>query len=154
VRALPPREFARAVTLHRLPRVCFDVLKMNLRLVSTFAALLLAAPLFVHADDKARDARKESRKTNSAPMRGDSEKRRESFKNMSPEERVAKRKEIRARLEKRIGELRAKRSDATLSPQEARELERREQILRRFDQEEKVGIERPKPVFTNAPGKK
>jgi tellurite resistance protein len=96
---------------------------------------------------------REARKTNNAPARGDWEKRREQMKHMSPEERIAKRKEIKARLEKRIAELRARQSNGTLSPQETRELERREQILKRFESENQGGtrIERPKPVFTNSP---
>jgi hypothetical protein len=98
-----------------------------------------------------RDARpKDGRKTNGAPSRAELEKRREQFKNMTPEERAAKRKEIKGRLEKRIAELRAKRASATLTPQESRELERREQILKRFEAEAAGGL-RPKTVLTNSP---
>lgn len=96
---------------------------------------------------------KEARKTNGVSSRIDSEKRREQLKNMTPEERAAKRKEIKERLEKRIAELRAKRTNGTLSASEVRELDRREQVLKRFEQEPGglPRIERPKPVFTNAP---
>lgn len=84
------------------------------------------------------------------------ERRREQIKNMTPEERAAKRKEIKERLEKRIAELHSKQTNATLSPQEARELERREQILKRFEQDTNglLRIDRAKPVLTNAPVEK
>lgn len=92
-----------------------------------------------------RDARaKDVRKTSP-----EADKRREQYRNMTPEERAAKRKEIRGRLEKRIVELRAKQANATITPQESRELERREHILSRFDAE--MAGPRPKPVLTNSP---
>jgi hypothetical protein len=77
---------------------------------------------------------KDGRKTNAGPLREEREKRREEFNKLTPEEREAKRKEIKGRLEKRICELRSKQTNATLTSQEFRELERREQILKRFDQ--------------------
>ena len=77
-----------------------------------------------------REARqKEWRKTNGFLSRTESEKRREQLKSMTPEERAAKRKEIKERLEKRIAELRAKRTNGALSASEVRELDRREQVL-------------------------
>jgi hypothetical protein len=99
---------------------------------------------------------KESRKTNNVSSRADWEKRREQLKNMTPEERAAKRKEIQERLEKRIAELRHRQTNGTLSAQETRELERREQILKRFEPEGAGGtrIEHPKPVLTNSPVEK
>ena len=82
-----------------------------------------------------RDAKiKEWRRTNSGPARTEWEKRREQFKNMSPEEREAKRAELKVRLEKRIAELRSKQTNATITPPELRELERREQVLSKFQQ--------------------
>ena len=93
---------------------------------------------------------KEGRRTNAAPAREDREKRREQLKNMSPEERAAKRKEIKGRLEKRIAELRARRANATMTAQEARELERREQILKRFEAEAQA-VSRGKVALTNSP---
>jgi acyl-CoA reductase-like NAD-dependent aldehyde dehydrogenase len=66
--------------------------------------------------------------------REETEKRKENWKKLSPEEREAKRKEIKARLEKRIGELRMKQTDGTITVPETRELARREQILKRFEQ--------------------
>jgi hypothetical protein len=96
---------------------------------------------------------KDWRKTNGNPARVEILKRREELKNMTPEERAAKRKEIKERLEKRIGELRFKQTNATLTAQETRELERREQILKRFEQEGPATprIDRPKPILTNSP---
>ena len=101
-----------------------------------------------------RDTRiKESRKTNGVSSKSEAEKRREQFRNMTPEERAAKRKEIKERLEKKIAELRAKQVSATITPQEMRELERREKILKHFEQADSnvPRIERSKPVFTNSP---
>jgi hypothetical protein len=99
---------------------------------------------------------REPRGTNGSSARMEAEKRREQLKNMTPEERAAKRKEIKGRLEKRIVELRSKQTNATLSAQETRELERREQILKRFEQETIASprTERVKPVLTNAPVEK
>ena len=80
---------------------------------------------------------KEPHKTNSGPARTEWEKRLEK---MTPEEREAKRKELKERLEKRIADLRAKQTNATITPQETRELERREQILKRFEQAPPGGV--------------
>jgi hypothetical protein len=159
--------------------VCFNVVGMNWLLTLLLSAVLGASVAVVRADDsnqkrgnredsekrkdewkklspEERDAKtKEWRKTNGGPSRGEPEKRRE-LKNMTPEEHAAKRKEIKERLERRIAELRAKQANATLSAQESRELERREQILKRFEQDMPGAprIERAKPVFTNAPVQK
>jgi hypothetical protein len=101
-----------------------------------------------------REARmKEWRKTNGVAPRTESEKRRDFLKNMSPEERAAKRLEIKGRLEKRIAELQLQKVNGTLTAQEGRELERREQVLKRFEQETVPRVERPKPVLTNAPSR-
>jgi hypothetical protein len=147
---------------------------MKLSLTTFTCAWFLAAGLVTHAGDlpekhpqretsekwreewnklspEERETRiKEWRKTNGV-SRSEAEKRREHLKNMSPEDRAAKRKEIKGRLEKRIAELRARQVDGRLSPQEVRELERREQVLKRFEQEPVPHIERPKVVFTNTP---
>ncbi len=81
-----------------------------------------------------RAASKDGRKTNGGPSREERDKQREEFNKLTPEEREAKRLEIKGRLEKRICELRSKQTNATLSTQESHELERREQILKRFEQ--------------------
>lgn len=96
---------------------------------------------------------KEPRKTNGTPSRAEIERRREQMKSMTPEERAAKRKEIKQRLEKRIAELQAKKANDSITPQESRELERREQILKRFEADGNTGP-RPKAVLTNAPAQK
>jgi len=62
------------------------------------------------------------------------EKRRDEFNKLTPEEREAKRKELRERLEKHLGELRAKQTNGTITPEETRDLERREQLKKRFEQ--------------------
>jgi hypothetical protein len=67
------------------------------------------------------------------PTREESDKRKEEWKKMSPQEREAKRLEIKGRLEKRICELRTKQTNDTITAQESRELSRSEQILKRFE---------------------
>jgi hypothetical protein len=99
---------------------------------------------------------KEGRKTNGVSSKSESEKRREQFRNMTPEERAAKRKEIKGRLEKKIAELRAKQVNGTITAQETRELGRREKILRHFEEADssQPRVERPKPALTNSPARK
>lgn len=95
----------------------------------TLAILILAcaALLPVRADDrdkKDRDGNREQREKEIERQ----------LKNLSPEDRETKRKEIKTRLEKRIRELREKLSRGQLSPDEQRELARREQIMKRFEE--------------------
>ena len=68
------------------------------------------------------------------PTREEMEKRMEDWKKLSPEEREAKRKEIKERLEKRIAALRSKQTNETITAQETNELVRSEKILKRFEQ--------------------
>ena len=74
------------------------------------------------------------------------EKRREDFNKLTPEEREAKRKELRERLEKRLNELRAKQTNGTITPEETRDLERREQIKKRFEQNARERQAAPAPA--------
>ena len=68
------------------------------------------------------------------PAREGGEKRlSEEWKKLPPAEREAKRDEIKARLEKRVAELREKKEKKSISAQEERELTRSEQILKRFE---------------------
>jgi len=55
-------------------------------------------------------------------------------KGLSPEERDAKRKEMRERMQKQLGELRKKKADGTLTEADKRRLERMEEVEKRFDQ--------------------
>jgi hypothetical protein len=68
------------------------------------------------------------------PSREELDKRKEDWKKLTPEEREAKRIEIKTRLETRITELRIKRTNETITAQESRELSRSEQVLKRFEQ--------------------
>lgn len=100
------------------------------------------------------EKRKEDRKEEHKDDRDDDrkeERKRIDWKKLSPEQREAKRKEIKQRLEERITELRAKRTNATINPQETRELNRSEQILKRFEQSAGPRPERPKPEQPAAP---
>jgi|SRR5438045_3526085 hypothetical protein len=59
---------------------------------------------------------------------------RPELKGLSPEERDAKRKEMRERMQKQLAELRKKKADGTLSEAEKKRLERMEEVNRRFEQ--------------------
>ncbi len=77
------------------------------------------------------------------------EKRRENWNKLSTEEREAKRKEIMDRLDKRLTELRQKQTNNCISTNEVRELERCDQLKKRFDQRDKA--QRPKTSEPSSP---
>lgn len=87
------------------------------------ALLALGVPSMRAADEPAEKK----------PSREEADKRKEDWKKLSPEEREAKRVEIKGRLEKRICELRTKQTNNTITAQEIRDLTRSEQILKRFE---------------------
>lgn len=95
--------------------------------VTTFCVLVCGA--WCVADDGPSEKRGTNR--SDTKIEGKQEKK---FKNLTPEEREAKRAEIKSRLEKRIRELREKLEHGQLSSDEQRELARREQLLKRFEQ--------------------
>jgi hypothetical protein len=100
------------------------------------------------------------RQSEGLPRPEELERRREEFRNLSPEERQrrmrelqeqrraerpevkgvtleerqAKRKEMRARLDKQITELRKKKTDGTITEVEQRRLDHMEVLARRFEQ--------------------
>lgn len=88
------------------------------------------------------------------PSREEMEKRKEDWKKLSPEEQQAKRDEFKARLEKRVTELREKQTAGTISEKESRELVRSEQLLKRFDQKPPGQDEPPKVKEPAAPAPK
>jgi translation initiation factor 3 subunit A len=59
---------------------------------------------------------------------------RPELKNLTPEEREAKRKEMKARMEQRLADLRKKKVDGTITPQEEKRLERMEEMGKRLEQ--------------------
>jgi hypothetical protein len=59
---------------------------------------------------------------------------RPELKGLSPDEREAKRKEMRERMQKQLAELRKKKADGTLSEADKKRLERMEELDKRFDQ--------------------
>ncbi|HTD66668.1 MAG TPA: hypothetical protein VK846_09085 [Candidatus Limnocylindria bacterium] len=117
------------------------------------AAVLYADDDQKPSGDQREGKTKEGRKTNSSPARAEWEKRREQLEKMTPEEREAKRQELKGRLEKRICDLRSKATNGIITPQEKRELERREQVLKRFEQSAPGGVkgERAEPKKPAAP---
>lgn len=108
------------------------------------------------------------------PLREEAEKRREEWKNLPPEERLekmrewrakrsgdaqdprsftpeereARRKEIRSRLETQLGELRKKKAAGPLTPEEERRLQHMEQVAKHF---ERGFAGRPRPRPDGAP---
>ena len=79
------------------------------------------------------DGRSRGRAAGEKPAREDGDKRKEEWNKLSPEQREAKRAELRTRLEKRIFELRTKQTNNLITPQELRDLLRSEQVLKRFE---------------------
>jgi hypothetical protein len=57
-----------------------------------------------------------------------------SLRDMPPEERQAKRDEIKQRLLQRLEEFRKKKADGTITQPESRQLERMEEMVKRFEQ--------------------
>jgi len=82
-----------------------------------------------------------------AKWREDREKR----ETWTPEQREAKRKELRERFDKRLTELQKKKTDATLTEQEAKQLERMEQMKKRFQQFGRSGGPPPKRPNVDKP---
>jgi acyl-CoA reductase-like NAD-dependent aldehyde dehydrogenase len=78
------------------------------------------------------------------------EKAEKPAKKLTPEEREAKRREIKVRLDNRLAELRAKQTNGVLTAAEKKELGRCEQILKRF--EESAGKAGEKQNGKPAPG--
>jgi hypothetical protein len=63
----------------------------------------------------------------------------------TPEERAAKRKLLRDRLEQRLTELRREQAEGTLSDKEKSRLQRLEELAKRFDQAQSHGVRRLPP---------
>jgi hypothetical protein len=59
---------------------------------------------------------------------------RPELKGLSPEERDAKRKEMRERMQKQLADLRKRKADGSLSEAEKKRLERMEEVNKRFEQ--------------------
>ena len=98
---------------------------MNLIKPICIAILLLGtwAPLFGQ-DEKGEKGNQNKKE---APTRSD-------VKGLTPEERDAKRKEMRERMQKQLAELRKKKTEGTLSEPEKKRLERMEEVNKRFEQ--------------------
>ncbi|HEY2953220.1 MAG TPA: hypothetical protein VGK40_11580 [Verrucomicrobiae bacterium] len=57
-----------------------------------------------------------------------------ALRDMPPDEREAKRNEIKERLQKRLEDFRKKKTDGTITEPESRQLERMEEMVKRFEQ--------------------
>jgi len=95
--------------------------------------------------DKRGTNREDWKKLSPEDRAKEAEKRRDEFNKLTPEQKEAKRKEFKERLEKRLGELRCKQTNGTISTDENRELSRREQLLKRFEQAATNAPAAPKP---------
>lgn len=107
---------------------------------------VLAAALFVLSATVERADEPAVKK----PAREEGGKRKEDWKKLSPEEREAKRVEIKGRLEKRICELRTKQTNNTITAQEIRDLTRSVEILQRFETN-RPPVLRGERALTNTP---
>lgn len=110
-----------------------------------FMAVLTAALVVCHAgagDEPARNngfpGEGREKGAGDASERSARKGRKERPEKLTPEERETKRKELRARLDKRLAELRKKETNASLSPAEQKELQRCEQLRKRFEQGRKT----------------
>src|SRR5438034_4134961 len=96
-------------------------MKKNLIVKCLIPALMLGiATTAFAADDQAADHKPGQQK------RAEIKKHRAELKNLTPEERAAKRKEMREKMEKRLGELRKKKTDGAITEKEEKQLERLE----------------------------
>jgi hypothetical protein len=84
------------------------------------ALLLGIANTSLRADDQATSEKSGEQKSEELT------KKREEFKNLTPEQRAAKRKEMRAKRQKLLAELRKKKTGGTITPQEEKRLARLE----------------------------
>ena len=129
--------------------------KLRYRLCLTAFAMTLGASAIIRAAEEGASGQK--------PSDQKQEKRREDFKNLSPEERrakwrevrekreawtpeqrEAKRKELRERFDKCLADLKKKKTDGTITEQEAKQLERMEQMKKRLQQFGRGGGPPPK----------
>src|SRR6266446_5725322 len=112
----------------------------KMRMMPCAVALLLASGshLALKAADEAPPAktpdRPELREQLKNLTKEERDKRIAARQALTPAEREAKRKEMRERMDKQLGELRKKKADGTLTPQEEKHLGRLEEASKRFDQ--------------------
>jgi hypothetical protein len=76
---------------------------------------------------------------------------RPGLKLMTAEDRQAKRKEIRARLDKQLADLRKMKAEGTLTAEERNRLDRMEEVAKRFEQSADAGPGL-RPLPPKAPG--
>src|SRR6266702_4027992 len=109
----------------------------KMRMMPCAVALLLASGsrLALKAADEAPPAKAPDRPELREKLKNlTPEERAAARQALAPQEREAKRKEIRERMDKQLGELRKKKADGTLTPQEEKRLGRLEEVSKRFDQ--------------------
>ena len=93
-----------------------------------------AAKIKEFREQRRDELQKLSPEERAAKIKEEREKRAAVRQALTPQEREAKRKEIRDRMDKQLGELRKKKADGTLTPQEEKHLGRLEEVSKRFDQ--------------------
>jgi hypothetical protein len=62
------------------------------------------------------------------------DKKRDEFRQLTPEQQEARIKEMRTKMETALTELRKKQTDGTLTPEEEKRLKRMEEMLKRIEQ--------------------
>jgi hypothetical protein len=103
------------------------------------------APVRDELDKRREELRKLPPEERQAKMKELREQILERRKAMTEEERKAKRGEIKARLERQLGELRQKKTNGTLTPLESRRLQRLETVGQRFREGQINGASPEKP---------
>ena len=79
---------------------------------------------------------------------------RPELKGLSPEERDAKRKEMRERMQKQLADLRKRKAEGTLNEVEKKRLERMEEVNKRFEQAGSRASSTNKAGNVKGPGQK
>jgi len=95
-------------------------MKKNLILKFMVPALMLGVITTAFAADDQPSSNK------TPEQRSEALKKSEEVKKLTPEERAAKRKEVRAKMEKRLAELQKKKADGALTEKEQKQLDRLE----------------------------
>jgi predicted nucleic acid-binding Zn-ribbon protein len=103
--------------------ICFVALLLSLGIYS--------APVALAQEDKSGPGGEKKEKIEQKKKEGTN---RPELKGLSPEERDAKRKEMRERMQKQLADLRKRKAEGSLNEQEKKRLERMEEINKRFEQ--------------------
>ena len=97
------------------------------------------APANPAGDDK-KPTREELQKMTPEERQARMKEWRDKQPKLTPEQREAQRKVWRERMEKKLEDLKKKKADGTLTPQEEKQLERMQELLKRWEQGSDPGV--------------